>query len=48
MTGLADAVERDPLGTELVRLALGAWPRLPNLVADYVGPHEWLLDSRKQ
>ncbi len=48
MTGLADAVERDPLGTELVRLALGAWPRLPNLVADYAGPYEWLVDSRKQ
>ncbi len=48
MTGLADAVERDPLGTELVRLALAAWPRLPNLVADYAGPYEWLLDSRKQ
>ena len=48
MTGLADAVERDPLGTELVKVSLAAWPHLPNLVADYMGPHEWLLESRRQ
>jgi hypothetical protein len=41
------AAERDPLGTELVKLSLSAWPHLPNLVSDYLGPHQWLLDSRK-
>jgi hypothetical protein len=39
--------ERDPLGTELVKLSLAAWPHLPNLVSDYLGPHEWLFESRK-
>ena len=48
MTAFADAVERDPLGTELVRISLAAWPHLPNLVADYMGPYEWLLESRKR
>lgn len=48
MTAFADAIERDPLGTELVKLSLAAWPHLPNLVADYMGPHEWLLESRQQ
>jgi len=48
MTALADAVERDPLGTELVKISLAAWAHLPNLVADYMGPHEWLLESRRQ
>jgi hypothetical protein len=42
------ASERDPLGTELVKLSLSAWPHLPNLVSDYLGPHEWLVDSRKE
>jgi hypothetical protein len=42
------ASDRDPLGTDLVKLSLAAWPYLPNLVSDYLGPHEWLLDSRKE
>jgi hypothetical protein len=41
-------VERDPLGAELVKLSLAAWPHLPNLVSDYLGPYEWLTDSRKR
>jgi len=39
-------VEADPLGAELVMIALAAWPQLPNLVADYLGPREWLTESR--
>jgi hypothetical protein len=46
MTAFAEAEERDPLGTELVKVSLAAWPHLPNLVADYMGPHEGLLESR--
>jgi len=38
--------ERDPLGTELVKLSLAAWPALPNLVSDYLGPVEWLREAR--
>jgi hypothetical protein len=41
-----DIAERDPLGTELVKLSLAAWPRLPNLVSDYLGPKRWLEESR--
>ena len=48
MTAFADAAERDPLGTSLVKVSLAAWPHLPNLVADYMGPYEWLLESRRQ
>ncbi len=40
-------LESDPLGAELVMIALEAWPRLPNLVADYLGPREWLVQSRQ-
>jgi len=40
-------VDADPLGAELVLTALAAWPQLPNLVADYLGPHEWLIESRE-
>lgn len=36
----------DPFGTELVKISLAAWPRLPNLVSDYLGPAEWLRESR--
>ncbi len=43
----ATLVDSDPLGAELVMIALAAWPRLPNLVADYLGPYEWLLESRQ-
>jgi len=47
IAGPTDAmIETDPLGAELVMIALDAWPHLPNLVADYLGPYEWLLDSR--
>jgi hypothetical protein len=42
------AAERDPLGAELVKLSLAAWLHLPNLVSDYLGPYEWLLESRKE
>jgi hypothetical protein len=45
---MTPTAERDVLGTELVELALAAWPHLPNLVSDYLGPYEWLLDSRKE
>jgi hypothetical protein len=41
-------LETDPLGTELVMIALQAWPRMPHLVSDYLGPREWLLDARAQ
>jgi len=41
-------LESDPLGAELVMIALQAWPRMPHLVSDYLGPREWLLDSRAQ
>lgn len=47
MTAATPDVERDPFGAELVKLSLAAWPHLPNLVSDYLGPHEWLVDSRK-
>ncbi|HZQ50058.1 MAG TPA: hypothetical protein VFB69_07085 [Candidatus Dormibacteraeota bacterium] len=40
-------VDADPIGAELVLTALAAWPRLPNLVADYLGPREWLVESRE-
>lgn len=39
-------LEQDPLGSEMVMIALDAWPQLPNLVSDYLGPSEWLLESR--
>ena len=39
--------EKDPLGAEFVKLSLAAWRHLPNLVSDYLGPHEWLYDSRR-
>jgi hypothetical protein len=39
-------IETDPLGAELVMISLAAWPRLPNLVSDYLGPLEWLTESR--
>lgn len=41
-------LESDPLGAELVMIALQAWPRMPHLVSDYLGPYEWLLDARAQ
>jgi hypothetical protein len=41
-------LETDPLGTELVMIALQAWRRMPHLVSDYLGPREWLLDARAQ
>jgi len=41
-------LETDPLGSELVMIALQAWPRMPHLVSDYLGPREWLLDARAQ
>ena len=40
-------VDADPLGSEMVMIALAAWPRLPNLVSDYLGPREWLDESRQ-
>ena len=40
-------IDTDPLGSELVKISLAAWPRLPNLVSDYLGPHEWLVESRQ-
>jgi hypothetical protein len=42
----SDVAETDPLGTELVKISLAAWPLLPNLVSDYLGPAEWLKQSR--
>ncbi len=36
----------DPLGTEMVKLSLAAWPHLPQLVSDYLGPEPWLRESR--
>ena len=45
----ADAlIAADPLGSELVLIALAAWPALPNLVSNYLGPHEWLVESRER
>ncbi|HEV2141487.1 MAG TPA: hypothetical protein VGT01_09850 [Candidatus Dormibacteraeota bacterium] len=41
-----DPVSSDPLGVELVKISLAAWPSLPNLVSDYLGPAEWLRESR--
>jgi hypothetical protein len=41
-----DLEARDPLGTEMVKLALAAWPLLPHLVSDYLGPEAWLRESR--
>jgi hypothetical protein len=38
----------DPLGTEMVKLSLAAWPSLPNLVSDYLGPAAWLHESRER
>ncbi len=44
----ADALfDSDPLGAEMVMISLGAWPHLPNLVSDYLGPREWLIESRE-
>jgi hypothetical protein len=43
----ATLVEADPLGAEMVMIALAAWPQLPNLVSDYLGPHDWLVDARE-
>ncbi|HEV8597566.1 MAG TPA: hypothetical protein VGR23_07580 [Candidatus Dormibacteraeota bacterium] len=43
-----DIAERDPLGTELVKLSLAAWRRLPNLISDYLGPKQWLNESRAE
>jgi hypothetical protein len=43
---IEDVTERDPLGSEMVKLCLAAWPRLPHLVSDYLGPSEWLSESR--
>jgi len=40
--------EKDPLGAEFVKLSLSAWQHLPNLVSDYLGPREWLYDSKKR
>ena len=42
-----DLEERDPHGSELVKISLAAWPRLPHLVSDYLGPVEWLRESRE-
>jgi len=41
-----ELAERDRLGAELVRISLAAWRLLPNLVSDYLGPAEWLRQSR--
>lgn len=41
-------LETDPLGTELVMIALQAWSRMPHLVSDYLGPRQWLLDARER
>ena len=38
--------DQDALGTDLVKLSLAAWPKLPNLVSDYLGPYQWLRESR--
>lgn len=46
--GAGGLLETDPLGAELVMIALEAWPRLPNLVSDYLGPREWLLRARAE
>ncbi len=43
-----EIAELDPLGSELVKVSLAAWPRLPNLVSDYLGPKQWLDESRSQ
>ena len=40
--------ENDPLGAEFVKLSLAAWRHLPNLVSDYLGPREWLNESKKR
>ena len=42
----ADITDQDPLGVEMVKVCLAAWPHLPNLVSDYLGPAEWLRESR--
>ena len=42
----AHIIDQDPLGAEMVKVCLAAWPHLPNLVSDYLGPSEWLRDSR--
>jgi hypothetical protein len=41
-----ELLEKDPLGAEMVMISLEAWPQLPNLVSDYLGPYEWLAGSR--
>ena len=44
---MIDQLDRgDPLGTEMVMLALTAWPYFPHMVSDYLGPYEWLRDAR--
>ncbi|TMD13127.1 MAG: hypothetical protein E6I96_12040 [Chloroflexi bacterium] len=44
---MIDQLDRDdPLGTEMVMLALTAWPYFPHLVSDYLGPYEWLRTAR--
>ena len=40
-------IDADPLGAEMVMISLAAWPQLPNLVSDYLGPREWLVESRE-
>jgi len=44
--GPAELLQSDPLGAELVAIALEAWPLMPNLVSDYLGPYEWLAEAR--
>lgn len=44
----AKLVDQDPLGVEMVHIALEAWPALPNLVSSYLGPTEWLAESRER
>ena len=42
-----ELLEGDPLGAELVAIALDAWPEMPNLVSDYLGPRQWLVAARE-
>jgi hypothetical protein len=46
--GGQELLESDPLGAELVVIALHAWPLMPNLVSDYLGPREWLVAARQE
>ena len=43
----SELADHDSLGAEMVKLSLDAWPVLPHLVSDYLGPYEWLVESRR-